>query len=89
MPFQFGELRQVRQGSSGMRAKVPREIVAILSDARPGRGMLANEGRRDVSHEFGTDKPDGGWEPFDQRAGQARHIVALMNRETVFGTSPS
>ena len=51
--------------------------------------MLANEQGGDVRHELGTDQPHRGGEPFDQRAGQARHIMALMNGESLCGTAPS
>ena len=66
MPFQFSELRQIRQRlRSGMRAQVTREPIPVLSDARSRRRMLANERGRGVCHELGTDKPHGGWEPLD------------------------
>ena len=90
MPFQFGELRQIRQRlSSGMRAQGPREPIPVLSDARSRRRMLANERGRGLCHEFGTDKPHGGWKPLDQRASEARHIVALMYCESLLGVASS
>src|SRR2546422_585594 len=56
MPFQFGELRQIRQRlSRRMRAKVPRELIPVLSDARSRRRMLANERGGDMRHELRTD----------------------------------
>src|SRR5712691_2338356 len=90
MPFQFGELRQVRQRlSSGMRAKVPRKPVAVLSDTRSRRGLFANKRGRGVCHEFRTDQPHGGGEPFDQRASQTRHVVPLVNGESMSGIGPT
>src|SRR6267142_2350829 len=89
-PFQVDVLRQIRQRlSRRMSAKVPRELIPVLSDARSRWGMLANERGCDVRHELRTDQPHRGGKPFDQRAGQARHIVALMNRESLCGTAPS
>jgi hypothetical protein len=72
-----------------MLAEVSREPVAVLRNARSRRRMLANERGRGVRHEFGTDKPHRSGEPFDQRAGQARHIVAPVNRESMFGMRAS
>jgi hypothetical protein len=48
--------------------------------------MLENEGRRGVRYECGPNQPHRRGEPLDQRASEARHIVAPVNRKAVFGT---